>query len=65
MVTHDRRAWLRRLTEVVTVEVPALVASSLLLLVQSFLSIFIIFLPEVCVLQNLVGSIHLQELLVC
>lgn len=50
-----------RLTKVVAIVVPALVASSLLL-VQSLLSIFIIFLPEVFVLQDLVGSIHLDEL---
>lgn len=53
-----------RLTEVISVVVPALVAPPLLLLVQSLFSIFIVFLPEVLVLQNLVGSIHLQELLV-
>lgn len=64
MVTYDRCGWLkRRITKVISVVVPALVASTLLLLIQSLFSIFIIFLPEVFVLQNLVGSIHLQELL--
>ncbi len=53
----------RGLTKVIAVVVPALIASPLLLLVQSLFSVFIIFLPQVFVLQNLVGSIHLQELL--
>jgi len=62
-ITHDGCPRSQRLTKVISVEVPALVAASLLLLVQSLFSIFIIFLPEVFVLQDLVGSIHLQELL--
>ena len=51
-----------RLTKVVAVVVPALISSSLLL-VQSLFSVFVIFLPEVLVLQNLIGSVYLQELL--
>lgn len=55
--------WLqKRPTKVITVVVPALVASSLLL-IQTLFPIFIIFLPEVFILQNFIGSIHLQELL--
>lgn len=54
-----------RFTKVISVVVPALIASSLLLLIQSLFSIFIIFFPEVFVLQNLIGSIYLQELLMC
>ncbi len=61
---YNRCGWLKRgLTKVIAVVVPALIASPLLLLVQSLFSVFIIFLPQVFVLQNLVGSIHLQELL--
>lgn len=54
--------WLqKRPTKVITVVVPALVASSLLL-IQTFFSIFIIFLPEIFILENFIGSIYLQEL---
>lgn len=55
------KCWL--LTKVISVVVPALIASALLL-VQSFFSIFIIFLSQVFILQNFIGTIDLQELLV-
>lgn len=55
----------KKLTKVISVEVPALVASPLLLLVQSLFAVFIVFLPEVFVLQDLVGSIHLHEPVMC
>lgn len=48
------------LTEVVAVVVPALVSTSLIL-IQSLFSILVIFLPQVYILQNLIGSVHLQE----
>lgn len=50
-----------RLTKVVSIVVPALVAPTALLLIQPFLSVFIVLLPQVFVLQHLIGSIDLQE----
>lgn len=50
--------WLQwTLTKIIAVVVPAFI-TSVLLLVQTLFSIFIIFLPEIFILQNLVSSIY-------
>lgn len=49
------------LTKIITIVVPALILSSLLMVIKAFFSIFIIFLSEIFVLQNLIGSIYFKK----
>ncbi len=63
-ITSTQNITENRITKIISVIVPAFISSSLLLILQAFLSILVVFLPQVLILQHLVGPIDLQELLV-